>query len=204
MIVGANGSGKSTLAQLIAGLLAPTRGTVRVGGVDLASVPPAVRHKVVLYVPQFIGLFNRSIADNALYPPTRYTDVELRQLLDAWQFHEPGRAIDLASLVGEQGERLSGGQIQKLELARIAGIEAPAIILDESTSALDPSGEEIVIATLRKRFAGKTTLVMITHRPTVAEAADQVLFVRSGRLLRAGRHADLLRDSGVYGSHWKK
>ena len=202
VIVGANGSGKSTLAQLIAGLLAPTAGTVHAGGIDLAIVPAAQKHRFALYVPQFIGLFSRTIAANALYPPTRHTEVELLQLLETWQFHEPGRRIDLAAMVGEQGERLSGGQIQKLELARVAGIDVPAIILDESTSALDPTAEENVIATLRERFAGKTTLVMITHRQSVAEKADQVLFMRSGRLLRHGAHTQLLRDSGAYAALW--
>ncbi len=202
VIVGANGSGKSTLAQLIAGLLVPATGTVRVGGINLATVPAAQKHKFALYVPQFIGLFSRTIAANALYPPTRHTEAELLQLLETWQFHEPGRRIDLAAMVGEQGERLSGGQIQKLELARVAGIDVPAIILDESTSALDPTAEENVVATLRDRFAGKTTVVMISHRQGVAEKAEQVLFMRSGRLLRHGPHAQLLRDSGAYAALW--
>ncbi len=202
VIVGANGSGKSTLAQLIAGLLSPSAGTVRVGGVDIGEVPAADRYKLVLYVPQFVGLFNRSIAENALYPPTHHSEVELRQLLEAWQFHEPGRAVDLAAMVGEQGERLSGGQIQKLELARVIGIDAPVIILDESTSALDPSAEEDVIATLRRRFAGKTTLVMITHRQGVVAKADQVLFMRASALYRQGAHAQLLADSAAYSGLW--
>ncbi len=201
-IVGPNGSGKSTLAQIIAGLLKPSTGTVRVGGLDLSTISAANRHRIALYVPQFIGLFNRSIAANALYPPTRHTQAEVSDLLTAWQFHEPGRIIDLAGVVGEQGERLSGGQIQKLELARVAGIAAPAIIFDESTSALDPSAEEEIIANLRSRFAGKTTMVMITHRQGVAAKADQVLFMRSGRLLRRGTHAELIKDSGAYATLW--
>ncbi len=202
VIVGANGSGKSTLAQVISGLLAPAAGTVRVGGIELSSMPLTERHKVALYVPQFIGLFNRSIAANALYPPTRHTEAELLQLLHIWQFHEPGSPMELASLVGEQGERLSGGQIQKLELARVAGIEAPAIILDESTSAMDPATELQVISSLRERFAGKTTLIMISHRQSVAERGDQVLFMRAGRILRKGTHAELQLDSGAYAALW--
>lgn len=203
-IVGPNGSGKSTLAQIMAGLLQPATGAVRVGELDLMATPPMDRHRVVLYVPQFIGLFNRTLAENALYPPTRHSRSEVAELLTAWRFHEAGHPIDLSTMVGEQGERLSGGQIQKLELARVAGIAAPVIIFDESTSALDPAAEEAIVADLRQRFAGKTTLVMITHRQGVARQADQVLFMRAGRIVRRGLHEDLMRDSGSYATHWRK
>ncbi len=105
-------------------------------------------------------------------------------------------------MVGEQGERLSGGQIQKLELARLAGVRVPAIILDESTSALDPRSEANVIDTLMRRFEGKTTVILITHRPRLAETADQVLFMQSGRLVAAGGHRELLRACPDYSALW--
>jgi ABC-type multidrug transport system fused ATPase/permease subunit len=201
-VVGPNGSGKSTLAQIMAGLLQPANGAVRVGELDLNATPSADRHRIVLYVPQFIGLFNRTLADNVLYPPTRHSGTEITDILTGWQFHETGRPIDLSIMVGEQGERLSGGQIQKLELARVAGIAASVIIFDESTSALDPAAEEAIVADLRRRFAGKTTVVMITHRQGVARQADQVLFMRAGRIVRRGPHADLMRDLMSYQKLW--
>ncbi|ESQ83772.1 ATP-binding cassette domain-containing protein [Asticcacaulis benevestitus] len=203
VIVGPNGSGKSTLAQIISGLLEPSVGTVTVAGEDMALAPRSARHMRVLYVPQLTGLFARSMLSNALYPPTAQTEHGLADLLAQWNFYEAGRQVDLRLEVGEQGERLSGGQIQKLELARIAGIKVPAILLDESTSALDPASEEAVISTLRQTFGGQTTLVLITHRIRLAELADQVLFLKGGKLVRQGTHAALLTDSAAYASLWR-
>ncbi len=202
-IVGSNGSGKSTLAQITAGVLQPTSGSVIVGGQDMADVPPDLRHHFVLYVPQLVTLFNRSLGDNALYPPAEHTEDDLVTLLNAWRFHETERAVDLTALAGEGGERLSGGQLQKLELARIAGMTAPAIILDESTSALDPTSEARIVRELREQFDGRTTLVLVTHRLTVAEVADQVVFLKGGRLMRQGRHDKLMADSAAYANFWK-
>lgn len=203
VIVGPNGSGKSTLAQLIAGILEPSRGDVWIGGDLLADIPRWARHQRILYVPQLTGLFARSMLSNALYPPTAQTEQGLADLLARWNFYEAGRQIDLHLEVGEQGERLSGGQIQKLELARIAGIKVPAILLDESTSALDPASEEAVIETLRQAFGGLTTFVLITHRVRLAEMADEVLFMKGGKLLRHGRHETLLKDSAAYAALWR-
>jgi ABC-type multidrug transport system fused ATPase/permease subunit len=112
-IVGANGSGKSTLAQVLAGIFVPQSGQVLIGGVDLQSIDPAERHRWVLYVPQTVSLFNRSLAENALYPPCRLSPEELLMRLTAWGFYGPGRLIDLSAPVGEHGEKLSGGQVQK-------------------------------------------------------------------------------------------
>ena len=203
VIVGPNGSGKSTLAQLIAGILDPSAGAVRVNGDDLSKVSRNDRHRYILYVPQFIGLFNRTLGANALYPPANQTEGDLARLLGDWHFYEADREIDFGVMVGEQGERLSGGQIQKLELARIAGIKVPAIILDESTSSLDPVSEDNIVASLRMRFGAATTLILITHRLRVAEAADQVLFMKGGRLVRHGPHEVLMRDSAAYARLWQ-
>jgi ABC-type bacteriocin/lantibiotic exporter with double-glycine peptidase domain len=201
-IVGPNGSGKSTLAQLIAGVLAPTHGRVEINGNNLAGIARAERHGLVLYVPQFIGLFNRSLMDNALYPPTTLGQNDLLELLASWRFYEAGREIDFDIQLGEQGERLSGGQIQKLELARLAGVRVPAVILDESTSSLDPRSEAEVIGTLRRKYGAATTLIMITHRPGLVEGADQVLFRQAGELAGAGLHDDLLAQSEDYRRLW--
>jgi ABC-type bacteriocin/lantibiotic exporter with double-glycine peptidase domain len=147
---------------------------------------------------------NRSLLTNALYPPSTQSEAELLELLSAWHFYSPDRPIDLSISAGEQGERLSGGQRQKLELARISRVRVPAIILDESTSALDPASEADIIQSLRYQFDGKTTLVLITHRKTLAEMADQVLFMKNGALMRAGRHEQLLQDSAAYARLWEK
>jgi len=202
VIVGPNGSGKSTLAQLMAGLLEPASGAIAVNDRDLRDIPRRDRHKRILYVPQFIGLFNRTLGANALYPPTSQTEEDMAQLLNQWRFYDSGRDIDFGAPVGEQGERLSGGQVQKLELARIAGVKVPAIILDESTSALDPASEAAVISELRYRFGLKTTMIMISHRRQMAEAADQVLFLSGGRLVGKGLHGALAETFPEYAHLW--
>ncbi len=201
-IVGANGSGKSTLAQILAGVLAPASGRVEIAGVDIATIPWGERHRYILYAPQFIGLFNRSLRENILYPPAHQPIGDVEELLHVWRFHEPGRPIDFDMELGEQGERLSGGQIQKLELARLAGVDVPVLILDESTSALDPRSEADVIARLRCRTNSATTLIMITHRLATAKGADQVLFMNGGELVDSGTHAELMRRCVTYQDLW--
>lgn len=201
-IVGPNGSGKSTLAQILAGVLTPSSGSIMIGGTDIAAIPWADRHRYILYAPQFIGLFNRSLRENLLYPPGNQAIADVEELLHLWRFHEPGRPIDFEMELGEQGERLSGGQIQKLELARLAGVDAPVLILDESTSALDPHSEANAIARLRRRAGSATTLIMITHRLATAEAADQVLFMRGGRLAGCGTHRALMDLHRSYRQLW--
>ena len=204
VIVGPNGSGKSTLGQVLAGILAPSQGEVLVDRRPVSDTPGFERHRRIMYIPQFIGLFDRSLGENVLYPPATQSLAEIRTLLAEWQFSEAGREIDFGAVVGEQGERLSGGQIQKLELARLAGVRVPAIVLDESTSSLDPASEEKVLEDLMQRFANRTTVVMITHRPGLAERADQVLFMTAGRLVDAGRHGDLLLRNSDYSNLWAR
>lgn len=202
-IVGANGSGKSTLAQVLAGYFLPDAGQVLINGVDLHDIPPADRHQWVLYVPQMIGLFNRTLAENALYPPTTLSLEDLRARLTAWRFDDANRPVDFALSVGEQGEKLSGGQIQKLELARISGVRSPVVILDESTSALDPAGELRVIEDLKRTFAGRSSLILITHRPACAEAADQVIWMTAGGVAAIGAHGALFESDAGYRRLWQ-
>lgn len=197
VLVGPNGSGKSTLAQIIAGLIEPDEGVVTIDGRPIRDIEPGERHRLVLYTPQSIGLFNRTLRENALYPPTRATEAELASLLTDWGFYESGRPLDLDLAVGEQGARLSGGQMQKLELARLAGVAAPAVILDETTSALDLESEARSIRTLRERYQGHTTLILITHRVQIVHDPDTVLFLEGGQM-RAASHMMLFRDCPRY------
>ncbi|MCR6659746.1 MAG: ABC transporter ATP-binding protein/permease [Asticcacaulis sp.] len=202
VIVGANGSGKSTLAQLMAGILEPGAGEVLINGQDMSTIRRADRHRHILYVPQFIGLFNRTLGENAQYPPSVQSQADLASLLTEWRFHEAGRQVDFSASVGEQGERLSGGQVQKLELARLVGVKVPAIILDESTSALDTGSEAAAISSLRAAHGCSSTLLIITHELNLAESADEVLFMSAGRLLGHGGHSELLSILPEYADLW--
>jgi len=199
VLVGPNGSGKSTLAQIIAGLIEPDEGAVRINGRPLREIAPEERHRLVLYTPQNIGLFNRTLRENALYPPTRASEAELAALLADWGFYDSGRPIDLDLVVGEHGARLSGGQTQKLELARLLGVTAPVVILDETTSALDQTSEVRAIRTLRERYRGSSTLILITHRVGMVLQADTVLFLEQFSLC-TGSHEALSRACPLYAS----
>jgi ABC-type multidrug transport system fused ATPase/permease subunit len=201
VLVGPNGSGKSTLAKILSGHLTPDVGQVLIGGVPLSDLDRDQRHTWVHYVPQFIGLFNRSLRENALYPPTTLSDAELERKLHAWRFSDDGHPVDLDLAVGEQGARLSGGQIQKLELARLCGLDVPILILDESTSALDPTSERQIVNALREGRPSRT-LILITHRLALASSADLVLFLQAGRLIATGPHAQILRQSEAYRRYW--
>jgi ABC-type bacteriocin/lantibiotic exporter with double-glycine peptidase domain len=201
VIVGANGSGKSTLAQLIAGSLSPAAGRVRVGGERPDQMSDAQRARLVLYVPQRASLFNRDLRANLLYPPANQGEEEALRWLENWSFHDGGRPVDPSLSVGEAGSALSGGQAQKLELARLMGVRVPCLILDESTSALDPRSEARIIADLRRAIGLTTTLIFVSHRVAMAETADQVIWMRAGRVAGVGGHADLLADE-AYRALW--
>jgi ABC-type multidrug transport system fused ATPase/permease subunit len=190
-LVGPNGSGKSTLARLITGILKPTKGAIHVGGVPLSTIAADRRAGTVLYVPQFISLFNRSIGANGRYPPAELTSDALEARLQAWRFNET-KPVDLSVLAGEQGAQLSGGQVQKLELARLCAVETSILVLDESTSALDQRSEAEAIAALRARRAGRLT-ILVTHREAIAAGADQVIFMQAGRIAAMGTHSALMR-----------
>ncbi|KGD45544.1 ABC transporter family protein [Burkholderia pseudomallei] len=203
-IVGHNGSGKSTLAKIVAGRLAPDEGVVAYGDVDLYRVASDARHRFALYVPQDVALLNRSLRENVRYYPSTLTDDDATRLLERLAFHKDGRPIDLDGEVGEGGARLSGGQVQKVELVRLMGVDVPAIVLDETTSGLDPHSDALGIAMLRERLGQRTTLVLITHRIANVEAADQVLFLSGGRLVAAGPHRRLVDTCDEYRAFWRR
>lgn len=203
-IVGHNGSGKSTLAKIVAGRLAPDEGVVAYGDVDLYRVASDARHRFALYVPQDVALLNRSLRENVRYYPSTLTDDDAARLLERLAFHKDGRPIDLDGEVGKGGARLSGGQVQKVELVRLMGVDVPAIVLDETTSGLDPHSDALGIAMLRERLGQRTTLVLITHRIANVEAADQVLFLSGGRLVAAGPHRRLVDTCDEYRAFWRR
>lgn len=191
-IVGANGSGKSTLAQLIAGLLLPASGSVYFNRQPLRAQGGEGRPDLVMYVPQGASLFNRDLGANLSYPPTESKLSDLLALLESWRFYDDGRPTDPDLRVGEAGNALSGGQVQKIELARLTGVRVPCLILDESTSALDPVSEQRVLEHLRQAIGLRTTLILVTHRIALAQQADQIVWMEAGSIAGIGAHEDLL------------
>lgn len=198
-IVGATGSGKSTLAQLLARLYDPTTGTVKIGGSDLRQVNETALRKTVSYVLQKAILFSGTIADNLRQGKRDATPYELERAAQIAQANEFIQRYDetFDHEVEERSANFSGGQKQRLSIARgiIAG--SPILILDDSTSALDAESEKLVQQALEKQLP-ETTTVMIAEKIVSVMHADKILVLDEGRLAAEGTHEELLKTSPIY------
>jgi ATP-binding cassette subfamily C protein len=190
--VGPSGAGKSTLADLIMGLLEPDAGVIEVDGVPLTRKSLRSWRGSVAYVPQETFLFHDTIRANLLWARPEATDDELWRALDAAAAAEFVRAMPLSldAVVGERGMRVSGGERQRLALAR-ALLRAPALlILDEATSALDSENERRVQGSI-EALHGRLTMIVIAHRLSTIRAADQIVVLDGGRVAEIGVWAEL-------------
>ena len=198
-IVGETGSGKSTLAKLLTRLMDPTSGEVTVDGVDLRRVRfGSLRNRVVL-VPQEGFLFDASLLENIRFgaPEATADDVRLTLTelgLDSWLGTLPQ---GLATDVGQRGESLSAGERQLVALARAYLADPDLLVLDEATSAVDPSTEVRIQRALDSLTRGRTSIA-IAHRLSTAQAADEVIVVDGGRIVERGPHTELVDAGGVY------
>lgn len=205
-VVGATGSGKSTLARILARLVEPTSGAVRIGGTDLRCVANADLRTRLMLVPQEPFLFEGTIESNLRFARPEATRREISNAfvglhLDDWLFSLPN-GLDTA--VGERGDRLSAGERQLVALVR-AYLAAPdLLLLDEATSAVDPLTEVRIGRALERLAAGRTTIA-IAHRLSTASRAERILVLDHGRLVEDGSHAELLQQGGAYAdlyAHW--
>ncbi|MEU8103184.1 ABC transporter ATP-binding protein [Nonomuraea muscovyensis] len=191
LVVGPSGSGKTTLGHLLAGLHAPTEGSVRIDGAKIGRPSPGQ----VCIATQEPFLFQGSIADNLRYAAPDATADDLVRACRLTHIHERITALPdgYDSLVGERGALLSGGERQRIALARALLADASVLVLDEATSALDPMTELKVVEAILAERAGRTT-VMITHRFGVFESFDTVVALGEGRVAEHGDRLDLLGD----------
>lgn len=199
-VVGETGSGKTTLAKLLTRLMDPVEGAVRLGGVELREVPfDQLRERVVL-VPQEGFLFDSTLRANLRYGRTGADDAELLAAVDELGLRDwlEGLPRGLDSRVGQRGESLSAGERQLVALVRARLADPDVLVLDEATSAVDPSLEMRINAALDRLTEGRTS-VTIAHRMTTAERADLVVVVDKGRVVQQGTHAELVGEGGVYG-----
>lgn len=198
-LVGPSGAGKSTLASLLLRFLEPSQGRIRVGGQPLSEISTETWRTRLAWVSQPPYLFHGTIADNIrLARPQASLEevVQAARQAHAHEFiHELPQRYDTP--VGERGARLSGGQAQRIALARAFLKDAPLVILDEATANLDPETESQIAAALQRLLAGRTALI-IAHRLSTIYLADQVLVFDQGSLVESGTHSALLQQNGLY------
>lgn len=198
-LVGPSGAGKSTLTHLVSRLYDPTEGRVRVGGLDLREVTEDSLHSAVGVVTQDAQLFHDTVGANLRYARPEATDAEL---VEALRMARLGSLLErlpqgLDTMVGDRGYRLSGGEKQRLAIARLL-LKAPSVvILDEATAHLDSESEAAVQEALAVALEGRTSLV-IAHRLATVREADQILVLEDGRILERGSHEELLDAGGLY------
>ncbi|NHN54881.1 ABC transporter ATP-binding protein [Calidifontibacter sp. DB0510] len=198
-LVGPSGAGKTTITGLVARLYDPTQGSVHIGGVDLRDATFESLRDQVGVVTQEAHMFHDTIRANLLYARPDATDAQLEEALRAahvWSLVER-LPLGLDTLVGDRGHRLSGGEKQRLAIARLL-LKAPSVlILDEATAHLDSESEIAVQRALDSALKGRTALV-IAHRLSTIRNADTILVVAGGRIVESGRHTELLARGGLY------
>jgi len=204
-IVGPSGAGKSTLSRLLFRFYEPTAGRIVIDGQDIAKVRQASLRRAIGIVPQDTVLFNDSIGYNIGYGKDDADQAEIEQAAKGAAIHDFVASLPEGydTPVGERGLKLSGGEKQRVAIARTLLKDPPILILDEATSALDSRTEAAIQTTLHDVAARRTSIV-IAHRLSTIVDADQIIVLDQGRVAERGTHAQLLRKRGLYAEMWER
>ena len=202
-VVGPSGAGKSTLARLLYRFYDVTGGHIEIAGQDIRSVTQASVRQAIGIVPQDTVLFNDTVEYNIAYGRPGASRAEVEEAARAAHIHAfiAGTPAGYGTLVGERGLKLSGGEKQRVAIARTLLKNPPILIFDEATSALDSANERAIQAELRSVAEGKTALV-IAHRLSTVVDAHEILVMDGGRIVERGPHAALLEKKGAYARMW--
>jgi ATP-binding cassette subfamily B protein len=198
-LVGETGAGKTTLGYLTARLYDVNEGSVRIGGVDVRDLTVASLAALVGVVSQETYLFHATVRENLRFAKPDATDSEVAAAADAAQIHDliAGLPEGYDTVVGERGYRFSGGEKQRIAIARTILRNPPILVLDEATSSLDTETERQVQAALDQLTEGRTTIA-IAHRLSTVQNADQIVVLDGGRIVEQGTHAELIELAGRY------
>jgi ATP-binding cassette, subfamily B, bacterial len=198
-LVGPSGAGKTTITHLVPRLYDPGEGTVRIGGYDIRDITLKSLHTAVGVVPQEAHLFHDTIRANLLYARPDATEQDLREACEAARIWDLLSSLPdgLDTVAGDRGYRFSGGEKQRIALARLLLKEPPVVVLDEATAHLDSESEVAIQQALKTALTGRTSLV-IAHRLSTIREADQILVIDAGQVKERGTHDELLAAEGLY------
>ena len=198
-IVGPSGAGKSTVAALLQRLYQPDTGSISIGANDISSMDVThLRHHISV-VSQNPNLFDTTIAENIRYGNESVSEVDIRKAAKAANVHEFVMSLPQGydTMLGENASLISGGQAQRLQIARALARPAKVLILDECTSALDPANQAAVLDTVRGAKRGRTTL-MVTHKVPVMQMCDRIVLISEGVVREQGTYEELMARKGVF------